>query len=223
MISPIPTLGNSGVASGVVKGTLDKDAFLQLLITQLKHQDPLNPLDSTEFIAQMARFATVEQLQNLNQSVVAASFLAQLSAHNALASSFIGQDIEANGTMFEVGSGTVSLTYTLPEEAKAVTVEILNLEGQVVRTILLGDQGKGDHKMAFDGKDDNGVSLPAGQYLYRVAATDPRGKPLSGITTSSGKVQGVSFEENQPFLLLDGARVPFTSVIKVAAPGKEAS
>ncbi len=217
MIAPVPALKNGGMTSGAPQGTLGADALLQLLITQLKHQDPLDPLDSTQFLAQMAQFTMIGELDNLNRNMI----LTQRSTNTAWALSLIGQEVEANGSAFDYpGSGPVPLTYSLPQAARSATVEILNQQGQVVRTIQVGAQEAGVQSIEFDGKDQSGRLLPPGRYLYRVTAAGSDGRGLSGVTTSSGTVRGIEFSGDPLVLVLDGALVPLTSVIRVSAQAK---
>lgn len=208
------------LASSLTEKGLGKDAFLKLLIAQLRNQNPLNPLQGTDFIAQTAQFSSLEQLQQINQS------LAQLAASSAdadrasldavLASGYIGRVVTANGTIFDQGeSGAAALRYNLPSAA-SVQIQIRDLQGTLVRTLTLGPQPAGQGQLAFDGLGNDGRPLPPGRYVYNVAATDAAGGSVAGVSTASGQVTGVSFEETQPMLMVDGSLIPLSAISQVS-------
>ncbi|MCA9753657.1 MAG: flagellar hook assembly protein FlgD, partial [Gemmatimonadetes bacterium] len=115
-------------------GELGRDAFLKLLVGQLSHQDPMSPLQDQEFVAQLATFSSLEQLQNINDGIQA-SLLMNQSVNNSLATNLIGKEILASGGDVEVGeSGDVPFRVDLAQAAD-VKVEIVDSEGNVVRTL----------------------------------------------------------------------------------------
>jgi flagellar basal-body rod modification protein FlgD len=225
-ISPaIPALqtpgnGPAATASPIDKG-LGKDAFLKLLVAQLRNQDPLNPVQGTDFIAQTAQFSSLEQLQQINQSLAALTASSSTkgggSLDAVLASSYIGKVVNANGTVIDqVGAGPVALRYQLPSAAASVQIQVRDLQGNPVRTLQLGAQPAGAQQRSFDGLGDDGRPLPPGRYVYSVAASDPTGNSLSGVMTASGKVTAVTFDGNQPFLSVTGSLVPLSAVSEVS-------
>ncbi|MDO8943576.1 MAG: flagellar hook capping FlgD N-terminal domain-containing protein, partial [Desulfobacterales bacterium] len=133
-VSAISTVSDSASASTTTaSSSLDKDAFLKLLTTQLQNQDPLNPTDSTEFTAQLAQFSSLEQLSNINETLNTLN-LYQASINNAQAVGFIGKDIVANGKSIEMKGGqSVSCDYEIPAAAKRVVVTIYDATGNFVR------------------------------------------------------------------------------------------
>lgn len=208
------------VASSLTEKGLGKDAFLKLLIAQLRNQNPLNPVQGTDFIAQTAQFSSLEQLQQINQS------LAQLAASSAgadrasldavLASGYIGKVVTANGTLIEQGgSSPATLRFQLPSVA-LVEIQVRDLQGTLVRTLTLGAQPAGQGQLAFDGLGDDGQPLPPGRYLYKVVATDAAGGSVAGVSTASGQVTGVSFEGTEPMLMVNGRLIPLGAVSQVS-------
>jgi flagellar basal-body rod modification protein FlgD len=199
---------------------LGKDAFLKLLVAQLRNQNPLNPLQGTDFIAQTAQFTSLEQLQQINQSLAKlaspSTGAGNTSLDAALAAGYIGKVVTANGTVMELGGGSpATLHYSLPGAA-AVTIDVIDLQGNSVRTLQLGAQPAGQGAMTFDGLGDDGRLLPSGRYLYTAKATDAAGRNIAGVGTASGLVTDVAFDGTQPLLIVDGHAVPLSAVSLVS-------
>lgn len=208
-----------GMTGSPIDRGLGKDAFLKLLIAQLRNQNPLNPVQGADFIAQTAQFSSLEQLQQINQS------LAQLATSSAgtdrasldavLASGYIGKVVTANGTIIDQGGSPVTLRYSLPSAA-SMQIQIRDLQGTLVRTITLGAQPAGRGELHFDGLGDDGRPLPPGRYLYKVAATDAAGGSVQGAGTAVGQVTSISFEGTEPLLMVNGSLIPLSAVSQVS-------
>ena len=216
-----PQAAGATTGSKLDKG-LGKDAFLKLMVAQLRNQDPLNPAKGADFIAQTAQFSSLEQLQNINKSIEALAASSAASSGSSsidavLASSYIGKVVAANGTIFEqTGAGSATLRYSLPSNAASAQLQIQDLQGNPVRTIPLGGQAAGSYQIAFDGLGDDGRPIPGGRYLYKVAATDQTGGGVDGVSTTSGQVAGVTFDGSHPYLLIQGRLVPLNGVSSVS-------
>lgn len=210
-------IAGSGEKETTAPQTLDKDDFLRLLTTQLRNQDPLNPLSNAEFLAQTAQFSSLEQLQNMNWTLE--RLAAQLQGSGpAGAASLLGRAVTVNGSSLTLEAGQpASLGYTLPASASSVFLQVQDGTGTPVRTLRLGQQGGGPHQVTFDGLDDQGRRLPSGSYTYQVLALDGSGRVLPGAITGSGQVTGIAMERGQLVLLLGTERVPLSSVISVLA------
>jgi flagellar basal-body rod modification protein FlgD len=210
-------LAPGSASTAVPSQSLGKDDFLRLLTTQLQNQDPLSPMDNTAFVAQMAQFSSLEQLQNLNGSLE--QLASQMAAAGpATAASLLGQVITANGTPLELQPGrATSLPYVLPQEATAVTLQIRDATGKSVRTLLLGPQAQGMQVVSFDGLDDRGQPLPSGPYTFSVQAVDATGRMIPGVYTAAGRVSGVSLENGQLVLQVGMQRIPLSAVVSILA------
>ena len=201
------------------KSVMGKDDFLKLLVTQLRNQDPLSPMNGSDFAAQLAQFSSVEQLSNINstltQSVSANQVLTQ-SISNALAATFIGKEVRASTNTFSLsGTGEVKLGYTLASAADTVTVKLKDGPGVVVRTIQVHGTDKGDNTFTWDGKDDNGQSLAAGTYKFEVGAVDAKGKPIGTSGFAFGSVSAVRFKSNGTFFVVDGLEIPLSDILEI--------
>lgn len=170
--------------------TLGKDDFLKLLITQLRNQDPLNPLDQNQFIAQLAQFASLEQLQAVNMELdgirgaVSSSSLMQ-------AATLLGRTVRVSGSDMRFDGGhPISLPFALDASAASVTVEILDIDGNPVRRLALGSHDAGTYAVEWDGRDGGGRAMTAGTYFYRVSAIGTDGAPVLA-TAASGTLTGL--------------------------------
>jgi len=198
--------------------SLGKDEFLRLLAAQMRNQDPLNPLSNTDFLAQTAQFTSLEQLQNMNQTLQALLAKSGSASGPAAAAGLLGRTVTANGSQLQLdGQHGASLSYTLPSAAAGVALQVLDASGATVRTILLGEQGAGVQRYSFDGLSSQGERLPAGSYSYRVTALDAAGQRLSGAYTGAGQVTAIQVENGQLLLQLGGQRVPLAAVTGVLA------
>lgn len=183
----------SGRKQEKLKNKLDKDDYLNLMVTQLKYQDPTKPMENHEMATQLAQFNTVEQLINVNKS------LNSMSNQNAQAnvdrlSAYLGKLIEVNGSKLKVNSDqTVTQgSLELPASAGSVSVLIKDQIGTVVRTIGLGNKDMGRHDISWDGKTDGGVAAKPGEYSFEVQASTLDGKEIKAKTSFLTKVDSIT-------------------------------
>lgn len=202
------------------KPTVDKEAFLKLLIAQLSNQDPTKPMDGTEFVTQLAQFTSVEQA--LAQSEKLDGLNAQLTGlNNHNATQLVGKwvTVENNGSIFLDGGKTNGASATLTDKASEVTATILDANGNVVRTIPLGGGEKGAvMAVPWDGKNQSGGTMPDGAYSVKVEATNADGEVVKTSTTVSGQVQEVIFENGIAVAILKGnVRADVNTLVGVKA------
>ncbi len=195
--------------------TMGKNDFLKMLVAQLQSQDPLNPMDSTGFTAQLAQFSSLEQLQNIDASLSALKSAQRVST-NAKAVDFIGKEITAVGDHFQLQNGQDAvLPYSLEGDAASVYLKIYDAEGNFIEDMELGAQAAGNHTTAWDGRNFQGRKMPAGRYSFQVMAVDQAGSAVPSHTFTSGKVDGVDFKDGKAYLLVDGQRVGLGDVVQV--------
>jgi len=191
---------------------IGKDVFLRLLTTQLQYQDPLAPTGSTEFVAQLAQFTQLEQTANTNETL--RSLLeSNTSLNNYGAAGLLGKEVQVEGGRVTLSEGTSSeLSYSLQGNANRVITQIIDAQGNIVRSIESGAQKNGAQRIAWDGRDRDGNLLPDGDYRFDVSATNLEGAPIRTETFSSGVVTGVVYENNQPYLIVGGNKVAASAV-----------
>jgi flagellar basal-body rod modification protein FlgD len=203
--------------SGVSQDTgIGKDAFMKLLVTQLKNQDPLNPMNNFEFTAQLAQFTALEQLLSINQSM---SWLNDVRAGqlHSQAVSLIGKDVTATGNTVRVSDGGVDpIHFTLDRDAASAFVAIYDRFGNLVREITTGgDLKAGKQEIVWDRKDHSGSLVENGPYTYEVAAVDAGNQAVSALSTFRGRVTGMTFESGTPLLHIGGQNIPVSSVTEI--------
>ncbi|MDP2834591.1 MAG: flagellar hook assembly protein FlgD [Pseudomonadota bacterium] len=168
------------------------DRFLKLLVTQLKNQDPLNPMDNAEITSQMAQLSTVEGINKMNDSI--ASLTTQYRATQALqGASLIGRQVLAEGAQLDLGSAGAAGGVDLATKADKVAVAVLNGDGKVVRSLDLGSLDAGLSRFAWDGLDASGNRMAQGTYRFEVTAT-AAGNNVDATPYSLAQVQSVSMD-----------------------------
>ncbi|MBJ2247238.1 MULTISPECIES: flagellar hook assembly protein FlgD [Pseudomonas] len=183
--------------------SLGKDAFLQLLVTQLKNQNPLSPQDNGAFVAQLAQFSSLEGINTLNDSVNNIS--SNFSSSQALqASSLVGRSIitQTDKAMVDTSksmTGSVAVTSAVGN----VSVKITDKDGNVVRTVDMGAQSAGSQNFIWDGKNDKGEVAPAGTYTFNATTKNDKGEPLALATSLPATVTSVTLSKTGGEMLLN--------------------
>ena len=194
---------------------LGKNDFLKLLVAQVQNQDPLNPMDSTGFTAQLAQFSSLEQLQNVNDQLsnIGSS---QASLNNSQAVDYIGKTVVASGSSTQVSNGAAEkLKFDLGADATSVNVDMYDSTGNFIRSIENGPMNKGPQTTAWDATDLNGQTVPDGVYTFQVMAIDANQKAISTSTYTTGLISGVNFKDGSAYLLAGDLEIPMSSIISV--------
>lgn len=205
-------------------GEMDKEAFLKLLVTQFQYQDPLNPMEDKEFVAQLAQFTALEQSMTMNSNLEA--MLAMQQEQQALSAvNYIGKQVMARGYGISVGNSGAEITvveYALDSAAARGFANIFDANGEMVTTISLPSLGSGIHSLQWDGKDSNGQKVPDGVYTIALSATDADGNVIVPDTQVGGIVKGVSTYNGEMYLTLSDDRVvAVKNVREVLAAGSD--
>lgn len=201
------------------KSDLGKEDFLMLLVTQLQHQDPLNPMDDKEFTAQLANFSSLEQLTSINTGIQSLANQAGTQDMRT-AVSYIGRQVRASGDSVSLADGQASTVYYfLNETAGNVYANLYDANGNIVRTLQLGDMQAGEHTFEWDGKDWAGKAAADGVYQVYMAAENLNGEPILTETEVAGTVAAVQSYNGSNYLrLTDGRVVNFNQVWEVVDP-----
>lgn len=197
------------------KNEMGKDDFIKLMSAQLKYQDPINPMKNEQMAAQLAQFSALEQMVNVNQNLekMAASAKPQ---ENMMAASLIGKRILTDSTHITYDKKSEpEIKFDLPKSASTVSISILNAKGEVVREIEMPSLKEGRQSIKWNGKANNGLEVPAGDYGFRVAAMDEKNAPMDVKMSSSGLVTGVEFEGGKAMLLVGTKKIPLEAVSKI--------
>lgn len=215
-------LGTSGLTSpgGSTTQTMGKEDFLKLLVAQLAHQDPMNPMDNTQFVTQLSQFTSVEQLMNINEGMNTLQ-LAQMSAANGQMAALIGKEVEVRADTLRHGAqGPDSVNFQLGAAAERVSVEISDTAGNLVRALDLGRRAPGINVVTWDGKDAAGNLVSAGNYRVAITAVDAHEQSVSASNSFSEVVSGLTFENGVPVLEVGQTKVQLADVLAVRQPGK---
>jgi len=181
--------------------TLGKDDFLKLFVTQLRAQNPLNPMNNTEFTAQLAQFSSLEQLNNMNMQLHDL-LLYQNSLQNTLSSTLIGRKVKISGNEVYL-KDNAEISYALQEDVSKVKISVYSSSGELVKEVNLGQQTSGEKNYVWDGTDNSGNHLPEGHYQIKVEALDDSGNPVNVSTMVYGTVTGITFDNNITYLIVN--------------------
>lgn len=207
--SASPTLVNG-------QKSLGKDDFMKLLVTQLSHQDPMSPMESQQFSAQLAQFSSLEQMTSINDNLKKIQdFEAALAGSSTL--NLIGKIVNAPGNSINYKSGeTKTLSYSLDKDAASVKIDIFDSSGKPVTTLNAGGQKAGSNQFAWNGTDDSGARVPEGVYRFNVTAIDGLNNTVNAATFSSGTVTDVTFENGSTNAIVNGNKVPTNQISRVS-------
>ncbi len=213
----IPGLAGTGAASPPAvakdKSALGRDQFLELLVTQLRHQDPLNPMQADAFAAQLAQFSSVEQLTKLNDAVAAQAKDAAIRStldRTALGASLIGKHVVAEGNQLSVAAdGSTSFRVEVAGVGGQATLTLLDANGQAVATRSLGNVPGGTQQVRPP------TDLPPGNYTYSFDVKSPKGDPVTVRTFTDGVVDGVTYEAGSVMLKMGSRRIAVDKISEI--------
>lgn len=205
-----------------VKLSSDLNSFLTLLTSQLKNQDPLSPMDSTQFTNQLVQFSQVEQQININSNLASLISLTQQSiASNAV--NYIGKTIEGPSNNAPLTNSELKASYNLSADAKTVAIAVTNSAGNVVYQTT-GDTSAGVHEFDWNGKDSNGNQQPDGTYSLNITALGSDGSAVTTTTTVFGTVTGVTtVNGTQTLIIGNNIGIPVSQVLGVTDNGTDPS
>ncbi len=216
-LSDLPAV-TGGNTTKPPSSALGKDEFMTLLTTQLKYQDPSQPVDNSQMIAQLAQFSQLEELQGLSSKIDAMT-VATASSSQIATAQLVGKQALFEADKIGLVAGTPStFQLSLPEATDDTTAVISDANGKVVRTLHLGPRAGGDAQVSWDGLDDAGRSLPSGEYVLSVAGSKKDGSTVKASARVQATITGVRYEDGVAQLLVAGRQIPLSSVVQITDP-----
>jgi flagellar basal-body rod modification protein FlgD len=209
----VATGSGSSTNTSLASFSSNFDSFLQLLTAQLKNQDPLSPMDATQFTTQLVQFTGVEQMiqQNTNMQTLI-TLQTQNQITNAI--SYVGKTIQATGQSAQLTNGSATFPYNVSSGATGATITIKNSSGQTVYTGPVAF-GNGAQSFTWDGRNLSGMTQPDGMYTYSVDARNGANAAVAVTTQLSGVVTSVESVGNSIVLHLGNQAVPISDVQSV--------
>jgi len=210
------TQNSTTAASGNTKKVLSQEDFLNLFVTQMRFQNPLEPMDNFQMATQMAQMTSVESLNNIYGAVekLAAS---QTSWTNFQASGLIGKKVEYQGNAINLEQGTASEAYYQLASPGKVLLQVYDSAGNLVWKSEAGIKDTTKQKFEWNGSNQQGIQVPDGSYLFKVSAVDGNGSSVSVITRSVGTVSGVSLENGSSALQIGKNKIPLSEITAILA------
>ena len=186
--------------------------FLTLLTTQLKNQDPMSPMDTSQFTQELVEFSGVEQQIKTNDYLQKTLTLDTMGL-TGIGLGMVGLDVYSPGSSFTYdGTNAADLSYSMPSGASTGTISILDSSGTTVYSTT-ANLTSGQHTFSWDGKDSSGNQLTSGTYTVQVGAQDANGNALSTTTYTSGLVTGVETgDDGSTNVIINSKLVPVTDV-----------
>jgi len=221
----MPTITNTALESLTLapeqqaqkKNELGQDEFLELMLTQLRYQDPFKPMENGEFIAQMAQFSTVSGIDEMQKSMEALS--TSLISNQALeASSLVGRNVLTPSNTANLGeTDTVEGAFELPASAGQITMTVFDQSGNLVRSTDLGTQSAGRHNFSWDGESNEGSRAPAGEYTIKIEYGSGENAAAAEVLIQK-KIASVNFATNGGQISLntvDGQSLSFSDIRQI--------
>jgi len=204
------TTTTAASATGRTRLAENFDTFLTLLTTQLKNQDPLSPMDSTQFTQQLVQMTGVEQ-QLLTNDLLE-KLVSNTGSGISTAVSLIGKEVRADADVAALSGGKAEWVYKLDRAASDVKIEVLDSKGRIVQTIAPTENGAGEHTFKWDGKTAGGSTAADGIYSLRVTAKDSSGSAVPTGVVAQGVVTGVQQIDGKTVVTINGAQIPWEKI-----------
>jgi flagellar basal-body rod modification protein FlgD len=192
-----------------------QDTFMKLLVTQMQHQDPLNPQSNGEFVAQLAQFTSLEQLMGVNDKL-GALYGATSAMNNASMTQLLGRQVVAYGDSFEYsGTGDKELHFETTADTATATLTVMDEDGKVVAREELGALEEGESSWTWDGTNVHGNPLGEGSFTFKVTAKDSSGNDVYVNPLLVGDVDEMSYVSGTPTPSIDGTPFSIANILRV--------
>ncbi|MCX6835566.1 MAG: flagellar hook assembly protein FlgD [candidate division Zixibacteria bacterium] len=221
-ISPVAVDASGAERKTGGQQTLGKDDFLQLLVTKLQYQDPLKPMEDENFIAQLAQFSTLEQMNNISEGIKTSNqwdFLQMQSLNNVMASGLIGREVTADFSgVYLDATSQPRISYTLDRDAAEIKYEIRDEQGNLVATLDEENVGVGVGSITWDGKDNQGNRVAEGYYTVKATATAADGSTFTPTLEITGVVSTIKYRDGAAYVVINGMEVALGDIRSVGTP-----
>ncbi len=221
-IAPVTATTNSASSASAVASAMNNTeiasnftTFLQLLVTQLKNQDPLSPMDTNQFTQQLVEFASVEQQMKSNESLSTLVALEQ-SAQSTSALALVGATVVVNGSTAQLANSQATWTLNAAKPATA-TISIADSTGRTAYTGTF-TINSGTQTFIWDGRGNDRTLWPDGTYTLTATATDASGQSSAISTQVQARVDSVDLTQNPPLLSINGQNYTMNQLQKIVAP-----
>ncbi|MCG8372969.1 MAG: hypothetical protein MI700_05530 [Balneolales bacterium] len=213
-------LSQQNNTTGTGSSTMGEDEFLELLVAQMSNQDPMNPMDGTEYASQLAQFSSVEQLIAVNdglEDLLVSQELMSAGLTNSMAASLTGKQVRALSDKITLGAeGSTNLNFELNDSAQSVEIIIRTEGGAEVRRETLEGAPGGDNTWEWDGRNSNGERMGEGTYTIEVVATND-GVRVDALTFAEGIADKVRYTASGVYLTVNGIDIPIGNVEEIGA------
>ena len=223
MVDAVSTADAGGrINTGRTMMASNFETFLTLLTAQLKNQDPLSPVDSNQFTAQLTQMAGVEQ-QLLTNDLLTSLLAAQQGGGLTSAAAYIGKEATAAWTATKLEDGAARWSYELGDDAATATLQVLDSSGKVVWSGDAPSRETGVHDFTWDGKTTGGGQMDdGGVYTLKVTAKSGSGADIDSQVLVRGRITGVELYDGQPYATIGGSIVPLANLIAIDEPSQQA-
>jgi flagellar basal-body rod modification protein FlgD len=193
----------------------DFNMFLKLLTTQMQNQDPLDPMDTSQYTQQLVQFSQVEQ--SMQQTSVLRNILDRLTAADmAQASGFIGREAQFDTNMAGLSDDPAQWSYSLPREPATLTVTVKDSSGRIMASQVLDAAAEG--RFSWDGTLPNEGAAAHGTYMLSIEALDANGNAVPAAIRSVGVVDSVTSAAGNVMLSINGTELPSSMLVSVTSP-----
>ncbi|MGQ9369327.1 flagellar hook assembly protein FlgD [Azospirillum sp. ST 5-10] len=205
----------TATATADKKSTVDYESFLQLLTAQLRNQDPLAPMDATQFMTQLAQLSTVEQAMRTNDTLTEVLDTLKSSGMR-MDMAFLGRKVEVASDTLALVDGKASAAYTVDGAPASVKIEVLDSAGKTVYSAA-GTPATGRQAFTWDGKRSDGATAADGLYTLRITAKDKDGAALQTASVMTDTVTEVrNVDGATRFVLKNGATVAADAILSAS-------
>jgi flagellar basal-body rod modification protein FlgD len=220
--SAIASASNIGIGANSASSSANTiagnyDTFLSLLTTQLKNQDPSNPLDTNEFTQQLIQYSEVEQLLQSNKNLESLVSLAMANSSVAIIN-YVGKQVSVNGNEAALANGRAQWSLDVPEASSDVTYIVKDAQGNEIYSAS-GSLEPGSRSFEWNGETSSGSAAADGNYTLSVVARNAAGETINIGVSTSGLVEGVDMTGDSPVLLVNGSRITLDKVREIHMAG----